>query len=227
MTGKPTLPKEPQGAPPLEIRADEVLRPKGGDPLAVVTGSQVPAFNNTLLNSLISAAWFFKADDKEARSKRATAAFAAMHAYAPKNEIEGMMAAQAVALHMAAMECARRAMISDQPGEAAAKLRRDAASLSRAMVDMTEAIERRRGKAPQVVRVERVVVQDGGQAIVGNITSEGHAKPVGGGQQNGTGEGPHATRALEERQPTGRPLESAPLRRAHADRAPVPRTGDG
>lgn len=35
---------------------------------------------------------------------------------------------------------------------------------------MLEAIDRKRGKRPQVVRVERVVVQDGGQAIVGNVS---------------------------------------------------------
>ncbi len=39
------------------------------------------------------------------------------------------------------------------------------------MVDMVEAIDRRRGKGPQVVRVERVVVHEGGQAIVGSVTN--------------------------------------------------------
>ncbi len=34
---------------------------------------------------------------------------------------------------------------------------------------MLEALERKRGKGPQVVRVERVVVQEGGRAIVGNV----------------------------------------------------------
>jgi len=34
---------------------------------------------------------------------------------------------------------------------------------------MLEALERKRSKGPQVVRVERVVVQDGGQAIVGTV----------------------------------------------------------
>src|SRR4051812_13958843 len=43
--------------------------------------------------------------------------------------------------------------------------------------------DRKRGKRPQVVRVERVVVQDGGRAIVGNLTA-GEAK--GGGACNRT-----------------------------------------
>jgi hypothetical protein len=39
------------------------------------------------------------------------------------------------------------------------------------MTDMLEALDRKRGKGPQVVRVERVVVHEGGQAIVGNVRS--------------------------------------------------------
>jgi hypothetical protein len=65
-----------------------------------------------------------------------------------------MMAAQAVAMHHAAMECARRAMLPTKPDDAADRLRRQAVSMSRAMVDMAEAIERRRGKGPQVVRFD-------------------------------------------------------------------------
>jgi hypothetical protein len=54
----------------------------------------------------------------------------------------------------------------------ASKLRKDAANLARAMVDMLDALDRKRGKGPQVVRVERVVVNEGGQAIVGNVQPE-------------------------------------------------------
>jgi hypothetical protein len=53
----------------------------------------------------------------------------------------------------------------------ASKLRKDGANLARGMTDMLEALDRKRGKGPQVVRVERVVVNEGGQAIVGNVRS--------------------------------------------------------
>ena len=36
-----------------------------------------------------------------------------------------------------------------------------------------EALKRRRAKAQQTVRVERVTVEDGGQAIVGDVTHGG------------------------------------------------------
>jgi hypothetical protein len=80
-----------------------------------------------------------------------------------------MIAAQAVALHHAAMECCRRAALPGQASDVASKLRRDGANMARAMTDMVDALDRKRGKRPQVVRVERVVVHEGGRAIVGNV----------------------------------------------------------
>jgi hypothetical protein len=88
---------------------------------------------------------------------------------------EGMIAGQCVALHFGAMECLRRAILPDQHPDIASKLRKDGANLARAMTDMIEALDRKRGKGPQVVRVERVVVHEGGQAIVGNV--QGGAAP--------------------------------------------------
>ena len=67
-------------------------------------------------------------------------------------------------------------MLSDQPPDVASKLRRDAANLARSMTDMLDALDRKRGKGPQVVRVERVVVHEGGQAIVGNVRPAGKVK---------------------------------------------------
>ena len=68
-------------------------------------------------------------------------------------------------------------MISDQPAEIASRLRRDGANLARTMTEMLEALDRKRGKRPQVVRVERVVVQDGGRAFVGNVSPGTAAGP--------------------------------------------------
>src|SRR4051794_39944753 len=100
-----------------------------------------------------------------------------------------MLASQAVALHFGAMECLRRAMLPDQPSEVASKLRKDGANLARGMADMLDALDRKRGKAPQVVRVERVVIHEGGQAIVGNVQPAAAAK-VGVGDEVGINEQP-------------------------------------
>jgi hypothetical protein len=72
-------------------------------------------------------------------------------------------------MHHMALECFRRAMLPDQHPDVASKLRKDGANLARGMTDMLDALDRRRGKGPQVVRVERVVVHEGGRAIVGNV----------------------------------------------------------
>jgi len=106
---------------------------------------------------------------------------AALKAFKPTDEIEGMLAAQAVAMHFGAMECFRRSAIGEQPADIASKLRKDGANLARGMVDMLDALDRKRGKRPQVVRVERVVVHEGGQAIVGNV------QPAGTGPAKGEG----------------------------------------
>ena len=42
---------------------------------------------------------------------------------------------------------------------------------------MVDALERKRGNGLQVVRVERMVVQEGGQAIVGNVSAGATAAP--------------------------------------------------
>jgi hypothetical protein len=47
----------------------------------------------------------------------------------------------------------------------------------RTMTEMLEALDRKRGKRPQVDRVERMVVQDGGRAFVGNVSPGTAAVP--------------------------------------------------
>ena len=105
------------------------------------------------------------------RTEIAGCAGIAISAFRPKDAVEAMIASQAVALHHASLECARRAMLPEQQSDVASKLRKDAANPARAMVDMVEALQRYRGTGPQVIRVERMVVADGGQAVVGNVTA--------------------------------------------------------
>lgn len=144
-----------------------------GEKLGVMGGSEFPHFNEVLLTTTLTT--LNPASGLENTHVIAAAA-AALAAFKPTDEIEGMIAGQAVALHHAAMECLRRAMLGGQHPEAASKLRKDGANLARAMTDMVEALDRKRGKGPQVVRVERVVVHEGGQAIVGNVQAAGRPK---------------------------------------------------
>jgi hypothetical protein len=104
----------------------------------------------------------------------------------PASELEGMMAAQLLASHYAAMECYRRAMIPDQTFEGRSKPLSQANGLSRTHAALPEAFNRHRGKGQQKVTVEHVHVHPAEQAIVGNVTAPG------GGDASKTEEQPRA-----------------------------------
>jgi hypothetical protein len=80
-----------------------------------------------------------------------------------------MLAAQMLAAHDAAMECYRRAMIGEQSFEGRRENLNQANKLTRTHTTLVEALNRHRGKGQQIVRVERVTVHEGGQAIVGPV----------------------------------------------------------
>ena len=129
----------------------------------------------------------------EDRNRQLFVAVTGLRAFAPADEIEGMIAAQAMAAHHASMECSRRAMLHEQPFEAAQGLRKAAANASRTFVELLSALDRKRGTGgQQKVTVEHVHVHSGGQAVVGNIATAG--RPGGGGAHE-IPEEPHA-RAL-------------------------------
>ncbi len=105
---------------------------------------------------------------------RQQAALAALRDAAPRDALEGMLAAQMVALHHAAMECLRRAHLPEQASEVRQANLGQAGKLSRTYATLLEALDKHRGKGqPQVVRVERVNVEAGGQAIVGAVSHPG------------------------------------------------------
>lgn len=165
--------------------------------------------NNVLANQALATLWLPPGTKWEDQDRRYQAAVMAMAEFKPADGIEGMMAAQAVGLHSASMECLRRAMISDQPGEAADKLRRQGANLSRAFLDVVASLDRKRGKrASQVVRVERVMISPSGQAIVGNV------------QAGAAGKGQHGEGVGRDRETEGEP-HATPDRRTTAGISPA------
>ncbi|MGH1573796.1 hypothetical protein ACRAWG_28045 [Methylobacterium sp. P31] len=98
----------------------------------------------------------------------------------PRDEIEAMLGAQMAAVHMASMTFARRlAHVQNIPQQDAAE--RAFNKLTRTFTAQMEALKRYRSTGQQVVRVERVSVEAGGQAIVGSVT----ASSAGGGGDHG------------------------------------------
>jgi hypothetical protein len=135
-----------------------------------------------------------------------------------------MIAAQAVAMHNAVMECSRRAMAPEQPFEIAQGFRKAAANASRTFTELLSALDRKRGKgAQQKVTVEHVHVHAGGQAIVGAVASNAAGEGGGGARQSG-GE-PRASRPeLAHVADAGVVLPA--LREQDTERRPVSVAGD-
>jgi hypothetical protein len=137
-----------------------------------IGGSKSDHWNNLLANQTVQALWITNSD-KEQRDKQFRATVSALVGIGPKDELEGMIAAQLVASHNAAMECYRRAMIGEQTFEGRRESLSQANKLSRTYATLLEALNRHRGKGQQKVTVEHVHVHSGGQAIVGAVEQPG------------------------------------------------------
>ena len=105
----------------------------------------------------------------------------------PRDQIEGMLAAQMIATHHATMDCFR---IVAQSGhiDIINQMSSSANKLSRTFMMQMEALNRYRGKGQQKMTVEHVHINSGGQAIIGNVTKnapslEGGGKEIGEGNK--------------------------------------------
>ena len=152
----------------------------GVNSLTLLTGTKSKSLSQELLHQALNAQWQDPQSPPDEINRKTMAVAATMLELKPKDALEGMLVTQAVAAHAAAMECYRRAMHPKQTGEAAQMLRKNAASMTRTFVELVDVLDRKRGGTrQQVVRVERVMVGPGGQAIVGNVAA--HSGPSDGG----------------------------------------------
>jgi hypothetical protein len=147
-------------------------------------GSPCDDLNKTLISQTAFSTWT-KDMDAETRATQYQAAASAMADIAPRDSLEGMLAAQLVGIHHASMECLRRSMIHAQTFEGRREALSQANKLSRTYATLLEALNRHRGRGQQKVTVEHVHVHAGGQAIVGAVEH-------GGGVATGNQGQPHA-----------------------------------
>ena len=94
----------------------------------------------------------------------------------PKDQLETMLAAQMAAIHMATMTFARRL------GHVETLAQQDSAEralnkLARTFALQLETLKRYRTGGEQKVTVQHVSVNEGGQAIVGNVNQAASAAP--------------------------------------------------
>ncbi|WP_426610445.1 hypothetical protein [Bradyrhizobium sp. McL0616] len=98
-----------------------------------------------------------------------------MKSIAPRDSVEAMLAAQMVSVHVAAMRSAcRLAFIDDLPQQES--VTRALARLARTFAAQIEALSRHRNNGERAITVRNLSVQDGGKAIVGNVTQ--HASMI-------------------------------------------------
>ncbi|WP_245318490.1 hypothetical protein [Bradyrhizobium sp. DOA1] len=94
---------------------------------------------------------------------------------APKDSIEAMLVSQMVSIHVAAMRCACRLACTEDPLQQES-LTRALTRLSRTFSAQVEALSRHRNNDARAITVQNLSVQDGGRAIVGNVTQ--HASMI-------------------------------------------------
>src|SRR5215207_8141328 len=145
-------------------------------------GSRCDDFNRVLLSEVANILWT-KHSGEEWQAQQLAAVAGGLRGIEPKDELEGMLAAQTMAAHHAAMECYRRAMLPEQIFEAWKENLNQANKLSRTYATLLEALNRHRGKGQQKISVEHVHVHAGGQAIVGAV--EAGADVASGNQRHG------------------------------------------
>src|SRR5580704_5348058 len=125
------------------VVANDAHAPRGA--LKHIGGSQSDNWNDILAQQTIQTLWLAHSDD-ETRGRQFSATITALIEIGPKDEIEGMIAAQLIAAHNATMECYRRAMIGEQTLEGRRDNLSQANKLSRTYAVLLDALNRYRGK---------------------------------------------------------------------------------
>src|SRR5262245_40276468 len=102
----------------------------------------------------------------------------------PKDETEALLAVQMAAIHSATIVAARRLTRTEtipQQDSASNMLNK----LARTFAAQVEALKKYRSAGEQTIKVQHVTVNDGGQAIVGNVSQERGGRAKNGGQPHG------------------------------------------
>lgn len=106
---------------------------------------------------------------KAAQNARLARALDLYESLAPTDGLEGMLAAQMVGTHHAALECLRMAAVPGQTFAGRDMNLKHAQKLMALYTQQMAALNKHRGKGQQKVTVEHVNVHAGGQAVVGNV----------------------------------------------------------
>jgi hypothetical protein len=136
--------------------------------LADALGTGNLRFAEGLLNQIANVS----RSGKELTASELNFMVATIHGIGPRDPTEALLASQMAAIHNATMVAARRLNhieTIDQQDSSSNMLNK----LARTFAVQVEALKKYRSTGEQSIRVERVVVNDGGQAIVGTVRTGG------------------------------------------------------
>lgn len=157
MTDNTTTPNA--ASHPRDQPGERNVAPAGPAKMRDVGGSSSDAFN-TLIARQTAAALYLNPENDDDRRTKSQAALAALVSLSPRSELEGMLGAQLIACHNAAMECFRKAADPAQQPQMRNESLAHAGRLSRAYAALVEALDRRRGEGlSKTVTVEHVVIR--------------------------------------------------------------------
>jgi hypothetical protein len=167
----PTPSKPPEaesGEPLLAVKDDDTIAITGGDALNQAFGSKSNVFVEGLVSQIVNIASQGAKPDEKAMTYVASM----IAGIQPRDEAEAMLAAQMAAVHNASMTFARRlAHVTTIQQQDSAE--RAFNKLCRTYAAQLEALKRYRTGGQQHVTVKHVTVNEGGQAIVGNVSHGG------------------------------------------------------
>ena len=128
--------------------------------------------NYDFASVMIAQVGMLIASSKTVDKKELNSALALARGIDPRDEVEAMLASQMAAVQLATMTFARRLKnveTIEQQNSAATAFNK----LAKTFAIQIEALKRYRSTGEQRVVVERVTVNEGGQAIVGNVSERG------------------------------------------------------
>ncbi len=132
------------------------------------------AGNLKVANGLLAHVACLGSQKKKMDEDAANFALAFIDSMQPRDAAEALLLTQMASIHMSMMMLARRLNhVETIPQQDAAE--RALNKLTRSYAVQMDTLKRYRSKGQQVVRVERVTVENGAQAVVGNVTHRGGA----------------------------------------------------
>src|ERR1700730_10954650 len=185
------VPDALQRRPPVRVRTRRItasfakLYPPDGEGkiwwgrLKKALGTGSSDFVNASLHQLQAAAQFPGSGISETGINTA---LAMIEAFAPQNEVEAALAVQMSCTHIVAMSVLERLGPGGGSEDRAVRLTSAATRLLRAFTNQFEAYRRLRHGGDQFVRVEHVHINEGAQAVIGNVHPRGGGAQVGGRQ---------------------------------------------